>query len=295
MTLLLTAALLVPTFGMVFLLRSELSEAYNDIVAALSRQQGLPPQLLKLPLIGSWLQDFNAKLQSDPQALRDTFQSVLNSSYGRISEIVGDVGRNLAKLLITIFSLFFFYRDGDKLAAQLRSVLAQILGSRVDKYLYAVGQTVKGVLISLVLCALAQGLLAGVAYWVAGVKAPISAAAVTTLAALVPFAVPIVWGSIVAWLFAAGQTTNAVGLLLWCLFVVSWVDNLIRPMVIGSTARIPFLLVMFGVLGGLSAFGLVGLFVGPVILAVLLALWREWRVLSRHPESAPESDPESTS
>jgi len=67
-----------------------------------------------------------------------------------------------------------------------------------------------------------------------------------------------------------------VGLLLWGALVVSWVDNLIRPLVISSATRIPFLLVMFGVLGGLAAFGLVGLFLGPVVLAVLMAVWREW-------------------
>jgi predicted PurR-regulated permease PerM len=277
MTLLLTAALLVPTAGMAVLLRTELGDAYRDIVAALSRQQGLPEGLLHLPLVGHWLQELNDRMLSDPQALRNTLQTLFNNSYGQITGIVGNVGRNLGKLFITVISLYFFYRDGDRLAQQVRNVLGRILGERVDAYAVAIGHTVKAVLISLVLCALAQGVLAGLGYWVAGVQAPIFAAVVTMLAALIPFAVPIVWGSIVAWLFAVGQTTAAIGLLLWCVLVVSWVDNLVRPIVISSTTRIPFLLVMFGVLGGLGAFGLVGLFLGPVILAVLLAVWREWR------------------
>lgn len=284
MTLLLTAALLVPTASMALLLRSELGDAYRDIVAALSRQQGLPESWLRLPLVGHWLQELNARMLSDPQALRTTLQNLFNSSYGQITDIVGNVGRNLAKLFITVISLYFFYRDGDRLAHQVRNVLGQILGERVDAYAHAIGQTVKAVLISLVLCALAQGVLAGLGYWAAGVPAPIFAAAVTTLAALIPFAVPIVWGSIVVWLFAVDQTTPAIGLLLWCVLVVSWVDNLIRPIVISNSTRIPFLLVMFGVLGGLGAFGLVGLFVGPVILAVLLAVWREWRAERVLPE-----------
>jgi predicted PurR-regulated permease PerM len=280
-TLLLTAAVIIPTASVVLLLRTEVASAYHDIVAALSDGRGLPPLLLKLPVVGPWLQDLNARMVSDPQALRDTLTTAFNSSYGRITNVLGDVGRNIAKLLITIISLFFFYRDGDHLAGQIRGVLEKILGARVHDYLDAAGQTVKAVLISLVLCALAQGILAGLGYWVAGVKAPVFAAAVTTLAALIPFAVPVVWGSIVVWMFATGQTIAAIGLLLWCVGVVSWIDNLIRPLVISNQTRIPFLLVMFGVLGGLGAFGLVGLFVGPVILAVLLSIWREW--LSERP------------
>ena len=73
-----------------------------------------------------------------------------------------------------------------------------------------------------------------------------------------------------------GEIWPGIGLLLWGTLVVSWIDNLIRPLVISQAARIPFLVVMFGVLGGLAAFGLIGLFVGPVILAVLMAVWREW-------------------
>jgi predicted PurR-regulated permease PerM len=263
--------------GMALLLRSELTDAYRDIAAALSQQRTLPEALLRLPVVGPWLAELNQKMQSDPQALRDAVQTLFNSSFGKVTEVVGDVGRNLGKLLVTMVSLFFFYRDGDRLAAQVRAVLTQIIGTRTDGYLLAIGQTVKGVLLSLVLCALAQGGLATIGYYFADVPAPLAAGAITTLAALIPFAVPLVWGSIVAWLYATGEATSATILLLWCATAVTWIDNLIRPLVIGGTARIPFLLVIFGVLGGLGAFGLVGMFVGPVILAVLLAIWREWR------------------
>ncbi len=98
----------------------------------------------------------------------------------------------------------------------------------------------------------------------------------TALIAMVPFGTPIAWGSIAILLLLSGDTTAGVGLLLWGALVVSSVDNVIRPLVISNATRIPFLLVMFGVLGGLAAFGLVGLFLGPIILAVLMAVWHEW-------------------
>jgi predicted PurR-regulated permease PerM len=84
------------------------------------------------------------------------------------------------------------------------------------------------------------------------------------------------WGAASIWLFVMGKTAAAIGLAIWGAIAVSWIDNVVRPLVISSATQIPFLLVLFGVLGGLTAFGLVGLFIGPVILAMLLAVWREW-------------------
>ena len=173
-------------------------------------------------------------------------------------------------------TVLFLYRDGESLLRQLRQVLRRLVGARIEGYLGAVGATTKAVVYGLVLTALAQGVLAGLGYWVAGVNAPVLLAALTALIALIPFGTPFVWGSIGVWLLLNGQTAAGFGLLLWGALVVSWVDNLVRPMVISGASRVPFLLVMFGVLGGVAAFGLIGLFVGPVILAVMMAVWREW-------------------
>jgi len=286
MTLLVTAAVIVPTAWLVILLRTEAVAAYAAVNESLASGPRLPEFLFRLPLgIGAWLQNYDQQLIANPGALRASLHTLFNNSYGAIGSVVGDVGRNLAKLFISMISLFFVFRDGDAFAAQARALLERFVGERVHGYLQAAGATVKAVLISLVLCALAQGVLAGLGYWVAGVRAPVFAAAVTGIAAMIPFAVPFVWGGIVAWLYLSGHTAAATGLLLWCLLVVSWIDNLIRPLVIGHATRVHFLLVMFGVLGGLGAFGLVGLFVGPVILAVLAAIWREWLVSQDHPDS----------
>ena len=133
------------------------------------------------------------------------------------------------------------------------------------------------------LAALVQGVLVGLGYWVAGVGAPVFLAALTTVCGLIPFAAPALWGGVVLWLFMKGSTVAGVGLLIWGALVMGWTDHIVRPFLISREAQIPFLVVMFGVLGGLAAFGLVGLFVGPVILAVLLAIWREWLLESGQP------------
>ena len=86
----------------------------------------------------------------------------------------------------------------------------------------------------------------------------------------------------------------ALGLAAWGVFVVSWIDNIIRPMVISGATKVPFILIMFGVLGGIASFGLVGLFIGPVILAILLAIWREWLHENvQEPIAAIEAPPET--
>jgi len=98
----------------------------------------------------------------------------------------------------------------------------------------------------------------------------------TAILALIPFGTPLVWGGVSAWLLLNGDFWAGVGLAAWGALVVSQIDNVLRPMVISSSTRIPYLLVLFAVLGGISAFGLLGLFLGPIVIAVLLAVWREW-------------------
>jgi predicted PurR-regulated permease PerM len=113
----------------------------------------------------------------------------------------------------------------------------------------------------------------------------------TAIFALIPFGTPLVWGAVSLWLLTSGETLAATGLAAWGGLVVSQIDNLLRPMVISSATRIPYILVLFGVLGGISAFGLVGLFLGPIVIAVLLAVWREWIEEPREPAgrlAAPE-------
>jgi predicted PurR-regulated permease PerM len=164
--------------------------------------------------------------------------------------------------------------------------LEQVLGPRVHNYLQAIGQTVKAVVYGLVLAATVQGVLVGIGYWVAGAGAPVFLAALTTVCGLIPFAVPVLLGGVILWLLVAGKTVAAIGLLVWGSLVVGWTDHIVRPFLISREAEIPFIVVIFGVLGGLAAFGLVGLFVGPVILAVLLAIWREWLAESTQPPAS---------
>ena len=277
MTALMTTAFVLPLLWLVALLQAEFVLAYQSASAYLTEgSHRLPDFILRLPWIGEKLQSVMDQFAADPAALRAQLATWAQQWVGELGELVGGVAHNALRLGFALLTLLFIYRDGESLLDQVRRVLRRFLGTRVDGYITAIGTTTKAVLYGLVLTAFAQGLLAGVGYWFAGVRAPVLFGAFTAIIALLPFGTPFVWGSLGAWLLFTGKTLEGIGLLLWGTLVVSWVDNLIRPLVISSATQIPFLLVLFGVIGGLAAFGLIGMFVGPVIVAVLMAVWREW-------------------
>jgi len=177
-------------------------------------------------------------------------------------------------------TLFFFYRDGNSLMHQIRQALRNIIGNRIDGYIDSVGTTTQAVVYGIGLTALAQALLAGIGYYFSNSPSPILLTIITFIVALIPFGTPFAWGAVSIWLLSQGHTTEGIGLALWGILVISWVDNLIRPIVISGATKIPFIIIFIGVLGGLTAFGFVGLFIGPVVLAIGLAVWREW--ISNH-------------
>jgi hypothetical protein len=191
-------------------------------------------------------------------------------------------GWDALSFLAALLTAFFLFRDGDRLLEQLRSILRGLFGDRVQAYFTAVGETTRAVVCGLLLAALAQGLTAGLGYWAAGVRAPAFWGAATVVVALIPFGAPLVWASIGVWLLLQGDLGAGIGLLLWGALAVSAIDNLVRIVVISSVTEIPIMLVLFGGLGGIAYFGLIGLLVGPLILAILYALWREWAADNAH-------------
>jgi predicted PurR-regulated permease PerM len=276
MTTAVSIAVIAPLAWLAVVLRVELVHAYHDTQVWLAGGVQLPPALLKLPWLGDQLRELTERAAQDPHMLGLELRKVTDHSFDQIAHFIGGIGRNAVKLVLAVVSLFFVYQRGERFAGQLARALEQVLGPRAHNYLLAIEQTVKAVVYGLVLAALVQGVLVGVGYWVAGAGAPVFLAALTTVCGLIPFAAPAIWICVCVWLFVKGSTVAAVGLLIWGGIVMGWTDHIVRPLLISREAEIPYLIVLFGVLGGLAAFGLVGLFIGPVILAVLLAVWREW-------------------
>jgi predicted PurR-regulated permease PerM len=283
MTVGLALLIIVPLLLAVVMLRVEASNVYQIIVNKLSQQSLLLPSFMqKLPFAPE-LQKILDDIFADPTNFKEQLQTWFQKGFGAAAQVAGSIGKNLGKLSMAIFTLFFFYRDGQSIMQQIQQGLTVLIGERIHGYINAIGGTTRAVVYGIVLTAVAQGFLAGLGYAFVGMESPIFLAAITTLVAMIPFGTPFAWGSVAVWLFTQGHTVEAFSLAAWGTFVISWVDNIIRPLVISSATKIHFLLVMFGVLGGLSAFGMIGLFIGPVILAVLAAVWRQWLESERNP------------
>jgi predicted PurR-regulated permease PerM len=253
-------------------------DAYRNFATYLAQgPHELPTAIRDIPWFGAWLKDRLNRYMLDPTAVGRELTDALQGWNWQFGALLGGVGRNLGKVFVTLISLFFFYRDGDSFVRQIQRVTSRIFDDRLDRYAHAAGMMTRAVLYGLLITAVAQGIIAGIGYWIFGLEAPAVLGALTGLLSMAPLVgTALVWAPAAIGLLIAGHTAKGILLLAWGALLVHPVDNLLRPYLISSAARVPFLLVMFGAFGGLAAFGLVGLFIGPVVLGVASAIWREW-------------------
>ena len=176
----------------------------------------------------------------------------------------------------TLATLFFLFRDGAGLAAQMRTASRRLLGPDGERLGRQVIASVHGTVDGLVLVGLGIGAVLGVGYWLAGAPHPVLLGALTAVAATVPLGSMVVLALAALLVLATGTVTAAAVLLAAGAAVIFVADHAVRPALIGGSTRLPFIWVLLGILGGVEAFGLLGLFVGPAIMAALILLWREW-------------------
>jgi predicted PurR-regulated permease PerM len=248
-----------------------------------ARHAGLPPPdwLAALPGIGSPLAEWWQDNLADPQAagaLLDRAYRWLPTESAR--HFGAEIVRRMSLFAVTLLALFFLFRDGAALGAQLRQLSRRLLGPDGERIAEHMIAAVHGTVNGLVLVGLAEGVLLGFAYRLAGLPHPVTMAAVTGVLAVIPFGAPLAFGGAAAYLLAAGAVMPAAGLLGFGIAVTFVADHFVRPALIGGAARLPFLWVLLGILGGLQTLGLLGLFLGPMVMAALISLWREWTASS---------------
>lgn len=272
------AALVTLIFSwLVAMLQNEIKFAYQALLENLSQDHHpLPKAVATIPWLGDYLQAWLDRMTADKDGLARQLLDWAKLWFGQFAQFLGGVGRYVMHLGFVLVTAFFCFRDGKQVAGQLHQGLAHFLGEYRQVYLQAAGDTTRAVVYGIVMAAFGQGVTAGIGYAAAGVQAPVLFAMITFVLALVPMGAMLVWIPIGLSLLASGQIWPGIGLLAWGVMVISTVDNIIRPLVISGTSQVPFLVVMFGVFGGLTAFGVIGLFLGPVILSVLLAVWNAW-------------------
>jgi predicted PurR-regulated permease PerM len=178
-----------------------------------------------------------------------------------------------------MLALYAFYVNGERLLDFARSLAPLLFPTAPARFLERIGESVHAVVFGLLGTALVQGVLVVVGLAVAGVPSAVSLGTVSALISFVPGGASVISILAAIWIGLHGQTVAAILLVLWALLVVSTIDNVMRPILISGRGRIPFLLVFLGVLGGLASFGLVGLFLGPVLLSVSRTLVEEFAEL----------------
>jgi P-type Ca2+ transporter type 2C len=277
MTGIISTVIVLTVYWLVVILQGEVKDTYQILSTNFAHPpKQLPDNIGQLPWLGHYLQGYLDQLNADEAGVKEQLLDWAKQWLGELGSFLGGVGRYIMKLGFILVTLFFCFRDGQRVIGQLRQGLIYFLGKYQNIYLQAAGDTARAVVYGLVLAALGQGLMAGIGYAVAGVNAPVLLGVITALLAMVPMGATLIWLPISFGLMLSGQLWPGIGLLLWGVFAISTVDNVIRPLVISGAGKIPFLVVLFGVFGGLTAFGAVGLFLGPIILSVLLAVWQAW-------------------
>jgi predicted PurR-regulated permease PerM len=244
-----------------------------------ARHHGIPVPgwIYQLPLIGASLAEWWRTNLGDPIAAEELIGRVnLRTLTESVREYGVEVVHRLALLLFTLLTLFFLFRDGEVLVEQLRSLGDRLIGLRGERIAGHMIAAVHGTVNGLVLVGLAEGLLLGIVYFAAGLPYPATVGAITAVAAVIPFVAPIVYTLAGLYLFIMGDTVGALIIIVSGSVIVFIADHFVRPVLIGGAARLPFLWVLLGILGGLESFGFLGLFLGPAIMAALIALWREW-------------------
>lgn len=278
MTLLVTIVLLGPISAVALALSGNISDLNANIIA--SFQDGLPERVLAwtqyIPVFGgaieNYLQQFvhdKTRLKAELQTLAAPLQ-VFALASGRVAL------QGVLDMTLSVFLTFFFFLHGSTLSNKLSVFAKRLSGERGDSLIAVAGETVHGVIYGVLGTALAQGVLAAIGFAIAGVPSSVLLGLITFFLSVVPVGPPLVWGGVAFWLFQQNEMGWAIFVLVWGFLLVSTVDNIIKPFIISKGSRLPFVVVFLGVLGGVIAFGVIGAFLGPVLLAVTYQLVIEW-------------------
>jgi predicted PurR-regulated permease PerM len=237
---------------------------------------GPPPWVAELPLIGATASAYWSSMAHDTAQLVAEMQKYIEPVRKFAIASGAAFIAAVLQLTLSIFIAFFFFRDGKVVVERLRGGFARIAGERGFQLALLAAATVRGVVLGILGTAIVQGVLAGIGLWIAGVRAAPLLGLLTFFLSPVPIGPPLVWVPAGLWLINAGETGWGLFVLAWGALVVSTVDNVIKPLIISRGSDLPFMLVLLGVLGGAVAFGFIGVFLGPVLLAVGYALLEVW-------------------
>lgn len=279
LTLIITCVVALPLFWIVMIIIKESHLLINFLVAANAHGEPTPLWLEHLPWVGSYLKNIWLDTLGQPQGISNLLASSNVGSLKPVNEFLKKLGFQVAHrsfiFSFVIICLFFFYKDGHRIRRQINAIGQYCLGDRWYLYAKTVPSSLKATVNGLVLVGIGVGVLMGISYAIAGMSAPALLGAITAVLAMIPFGAPIVFGIVSLILLAQGHMVMGISIFAWGALVMFVADHFIRPSLIGGAMQLPFLAVLFGILGGVETMGLIGLFLGPAIMVLFITLWRE--------------------
>jgi predicted PurR-regulated permease PerM len=280
--------IVLPFFAIGATLAQNVTELVRDIRQWFDVGLGAPPHwVAKVPVIGPTLGDYWRTL-TDDDAKRLAFAKQMAQPIGSgLLTVGGILVGGLTELTLSIFITFFLFRDGAAAAESLMVGMERLGGPRARHLLLVAGDTVRSVVYGILGTAIAQGVLAGIGFLIAGVPGAALLALLTFFASVLMVGPPLVWIPVTIWLFCAGRPGWATFVLIWGIGV-SALEHVLKPWLISRGNRMPFLLIFLGGLGGILAFGFIGVFLGPTLLAVGYRVVVEW--IAPQPTGKPVPD-----
>jgi predicted PurR-regulated permease PerM len=249
------------------------------------RDKGIPEPgwVAQLPIAGGYAAQWWRTNLSDPAGAGELLRGVnMDTASAWTRALGGQLLHRLFLFFVALIALFVLLRNGAWLGARVAETADRLLGDPGERLAGKMADAVRGTVNGTVVVAIAEGTLIGIAYVIAGVPNPLLFAVLTMAFAMLPFGA---WAAFTTasllLLFQGGSGWGAGGVFAWGAAVMLVGDHFVWPALVGSAARLPFLFALVGIFGGLQAFGLLGLFVGPVIMAALLTVWREWLMPDR--------------
>ncbi|MFL5017526.1 MAG: AI-2E family transporter [Rhizobium sp.] len=254
-----------------------------------------PDWIVALPWAGAYLDEVWTKYIGSPGALGEVIQAVSGANIGNIYRAVLAAGGGAFHLLLTLLfmliALFFVYRDGFSFSKQIDMLGERILPNRWERISRVVPATISSTVMGMTLIAIGEGIVLGLAYWIAGVPSPVTLGVLTGVMALIPGGAPLSFSLVSIYLLASGSHVAGIGLFVWGTVELFIVDKTLRPKLVGGPIKLPFLPTFFGLVGGVKTMGFLGIFIGPVLMALIVAIWREWIHEARNSDKS-ESGPQ---
>jgi predicted PurR-regulated permease PerM len=277
MTLLLIVLVIGPSTLLALSLADDVASMFDGARHLLDHGPLQPPDWLReLPLVGQALADYWQRIAASREELNSLLKSLFEPARIVLLGAGKAIGGSLVQLTFAAFIAFFFYRDGESLVQTARAILLKLAGPLGETLLSTINGTVIGVVHGIFGTALAQALVALIGFLVAGVPGAVALAAMTFMLSMVPVGPPLIWGGAAIWLFTQGSIGWGIFMIAWGLFAISSIDNVIKPYLISRASSLPLLLILLGVFGGIVAFGFIGIFIGPPMLAIGLTLVQLW-------------------